>query len=216
MNLPAGPDQYGYCIYDDTDSCYARRPDYDWLELSGLGTRLPLGADETRTIALPSGFGKWRYYGTEYDSISICSNGWIAPGTTDRVDFVNVQLPYPNSPPNIIAVCWDDLDPSQYGNIWQHWDSAGGRFIIEYDSVPYFGHLQHWEKVQIQIHDYTTPTPTGDNSITIHYATANDYTQATVGFQNSAGTLGLTHCSNAWYPRVSAPLRAGRALRIET
>ena len=216
MNLPAGPDAYGYRIYDYTDSCYSQLPVYDWYELRGIGTRLSLGGDETQQFRLPASFGTWRYYGVDYDTISICSNGFVAAGWTDRPDFVNVELPYPNSPPNIVAVQWDDLDPTVFGNIWYFHDSANHRIIVEYDSVPYFGHLQDWEKVQVQIFDRTVPTPTGDNSIVVQFKTANNYTQATVGFQNRDGSTGLTHEWNNHYPRVSAPLRAGRALRFET
>ncbi len=36
-----------------------------------------------------------------------------------------------------------------------------------------------------------------------------------VGLQNSDGTVGLCHVYNEWYPRVSAPLKAGTALRFE-
>jgi hypothetical protein len=215
MNLPAGPDAYGYRIYDYTDSCYSRVPAYDWYELRGIGTLLTIGGDETRQLPLPDGFGTWRYYGTDYDTISICSNGWVAPGWTDRCDFVNVILPYGNSPSNIVAVQWDDLDPTAFGNIWYFHDSVHHRFIVEYDSVPYFGHLQDWEKVQVQVCDRTVATPTGDNSIVIQFKTANNYSQATVGLQNRDGSAGLTHTWSGWYPRVSAPLRAERALRFE-
>ncbi len=215
-NLPAGPDAGGYRIYDYTDSGYARLPVYDWFELRGRGTRLVLGGDETRPVPLPERFGPWRYYGVDYDTISICSNGWVAAGWTDRCDFVNVELPYPNAPPNIVAVQWDDLDPTAFGSIWYFHDTANHRFIVEYDSVPYFGHVRDWEKVQFQLYDQTVTTPTGDNSMMVQFQTANNFTQATVGFQNRDGSIGLTHTCNNWYPRVSAPLAARRALRFET
>jgi len=216
LNLPGGPDEYGYRIYDYTDSCYERRPDYDWVELRGRGTELPPGGDKTEVVALPQAFGEWRYYGQSYDSISICSNGWVAAGTSDRVDFVNVQLPYTGAPPRIVALCWDDLDPSDYGKVWFWHDSIGHRVIVEFDSVPYFGHRQDWEQVQFQLSDRTVSTPTGDNSMSVHFKTANDCRNVTVGLQNQDGTVGLTHCWNDWYPAVAAPMRAGTALRFET
>ncbi len=215
-NLPAGPDPGAYRIYDYTDSCYARMPAYDWFELRGVGTRLALGPDETRQIPLPVAFGRWRYYGVDYDTISVCANGWVAAGWTDRCDFVNVQLPCPNAPPNIVALQWDDLDPTAFGSVWLYHDTLNHRLIVEYDSVPYFGHLRDWEKVQLQLFDQTVATPTGDNSMLLHFRTANNFSQATVGFQNQDGSAGLTHTCNNWYPRVSAPLIPHRALRFET
>ena len=216
MNLPGGPDGYGYVVYDRTDSCYARRPDYDWFELLGIGTGLPLGGDETVTVPLPDGFGAWRFYGQDYDSISICSNGWVCPGTSDRVDFVNVRLPYPNSPPRIIAAVWDDLDPTAGGHVLYYHDSTRHRFIVEYDSVSYFGHTEDWERVQFHVYDRSVATPTGDNSMSIHFKTANDFVTATVGLQNGDGSTGLCYYCNEWYPRTSAPLAAQTAVRIET
>jgi hypothetical protein len=215
-NLPAGPDAGGYRIYDYTDSCYAGRPDYDWVELRGVGTPLVLGNDETCVLPLPPGFGTWRWYGVDYDSISVCSNGWVAAGATDRVDFVTAILPYEGSPGNILAFLWNDLDPTAYGSILYAHDEAGHRLVVEFDSIAYFGHTADWEKVQVQIYDQSVSTPTGDNAVVIQYATANYCSTATVAFQNQSGTLGLTHVWNTWYPRVSAPLRAMRALRIQT
>lgn len=216
MNLPAGPDVHGYRIYDHTDSCYDRRPEFDWFEIRGLGTEIRLSDDSVASLPLPPEFGPWRYYGRAYDSVSVCSNGWIAPGMTDRRDFVNVQLPYENAPPNIVALVWDDLQPAAYGHVWFHHDPASHRFVVEFDSVPYFGIPEQWEKAQVQVFDSTVSTPTLDNSIVLQFLTVNHYSSATVGLQNQDGSAGLTHTWDSWYPRVSAPLTPGRALRFET
>ncbi len=214
MNLPLGPDRYGHRMFDYSDSAYEQCPDYDWIELRGIGTRLPLGNDETRTVPLPVQFGRWCWYGVAYDSISICSNGWIAAGVTERPDFVNIILPYSGSPANILAFLWCDLDPSRYGAIWYWYDTAGHRFIVEFDSVPYFALPNNWEKVQVHIYDEHVLSSGCDNLVTIHYQTANACSLITVAFQNSDGTDGLTHVWNSWHPRVSAPIRAGSAFGI--
>jgi len=215
MNLPAGPDAYGYRIYDYTDSCFPPRPDYDWRELRGSGTRLPLGDDETGVLHLPESFGTWRYYGRDYTRLSVCSNGFIAADSTDRCDFRDVVLPYAGAPPNIVAFAWDNFDPTRGGAIWYQFDSAAHRFIVEFDSVPYFAVSGMWEKAEVLLYDRTVPTPTGDNSIVVQYHDVN-YPQAlSVGLQNCDGSAGLCHTYNDWYPRVSAPLRSGTALRLE-
>lgn len=216
MNLPTGPDDYGYVIYDHTDSCYDRMPVYDWVELRGIGNELVLGEDDIATLALPEPFGAWQWYGDAFDSISICSNGFVVPGPSDRVDFVNVLLPYRNAPPNILAVVWDNLHPPDHGHIRYYHDGSNHRFIVEFDSLAYFATPGRWDKVQVQVFDRTVSTPTGDNSIVIHLKTANYFDQATVGMQNADGGIGLTQMANGWYPRTAAPLTAGRSLRIET
>ncbi len=124
MNLPAGPDEYGYRIYDYTDSCYASMPTYDWFELRGVGTKLELGDDQTLVLPLPESFGTWRYYGQDYTRLSVCSNGFIAADSTDRCDFRDVVLPYEGAPPGIIAFLWDNLDPTQGGSVWYYHDTA--------------------------------------------------------------------------------------------
>ncbi|MFO7675024.1 MAG: hypothetical protein R6X12_01705 [bacterium] len=215
MNLPDGPDGHGYCIFDHTDSTYRQLPVYDWVELRGVGTELTLGADETVTLPLPGGFGPWRFYGRDHGSLSVCSNGFITAGTSGRVDFVNVLLPYSRAPGNIVAACWDDLDPPTGGAIWFHHDTAGRRVIVEYDSVAYFG-VSAREKFQVQVYDRTVPTPSGDNRIEVHYQTANYLASATVGLQNADGSAGLTHWWNDWRPRTAAPIVAGGSLVFET
>jgi hypothetical protein len=215
MNLPAGPDAYGYRMYDYTDSCYSQMPAYDWQELRGSGTVLPLGDDQTVVLDLPEWFGTWRYYGQDYTRLSICSNGFIAADSTDRCDFRDVMLPYAGAPPNIVAFAWDNFDPTQGGTVWYRFDSAAHCLVVEFDSVPYFAVSGKWEKVEVLLYDPTVPTPTGDNSIVIQYHTLN-YPQAlSVGLQNFDGSAGLCYTWNDWYPRVSAPLKSGTALRLE-
>lgn len=215
MNLPVGPDRYGYYIYDWTDSCYQQRPEYDWFELRGLGERLIIGDDETRSLELPERFGCWRFYGIPYRHISICANGWIAADTTSRCDFTNVELPYRNAPPNIVAFLWDDLAPSRYGNIWHYYDTTSRRFIVEFDSIPYFGMPEKWEKVQVQIYDTSVAGPDNDNPIEVHFQTVNDFRSVTIGLQNQDGSAGLTYLFNERYARTAAPLAPSHSLRIQ-
>ncbi|MGQ9707958.1 MAG: hypothetical protein ACUVUR_03670 [bacterium] len=215
MNLPVGPDSYGYCIYDWTDSCYAEIPEYDWVELRELGERLVLDDDETRSLELPEGFGVWRYYGIPYRHISICANGWIAADTTSRCDFTNVELPYGGAPPNIVAFLWDDLAPSRYGGIWYYYDRTGRRFIVEFDSISYFGMPERWEKVQVQIYDTSVAGLGNDNPIEFHFQTVNDFRSVTVGLQNQDGSAGLTYFWNEHYPRTAARLDFERSLRVQ-
>jgi len=216
MNLPVGPDDYGYAIYDWTDSCYLVVPDFEWKEIRGIGERVEIGDDETVWYELPSAFGYWRYYGIPYRFISISSNGWIAADTTSRCDFTNVQLPYTNAPPNIVAFLWDDLAPTRYGDIWYYFDTADSRIIVEFDSISYFGAPDKWEMVQVQIYDTSYLGANRDNPIGIYFLTVNDFKSVTVGIQNRNGTSGLTYFWNGNYPRSAAFLLPRRALWIQS
>ncbi len=111
-----GPDLLGYYCYDNTDTESGRAPEYDWIEISpfdgGDGTPLDLGDDETVNIPLPFPFN---YYGHWYDTIGVCSNGWIGPGAVETWifnNFYNRPLPDPSGLWGVICPFWDDLDPT--------------------------------------------------------------------------------------------------------
>ena len=96
---PLGPDEYGYNIYDSGDDGYDLAPVYDWIEidpsLGGNGIDLSLsnsgngnwsGIGPIAHVDLPFPF---KFYGVDYDEITVCTNGWIAFGYTDMESFRN-------------------------------------------------------------------------------------------------------------------------------
>jgi hypothetical protein len=210
---PLGPDAYGYSAYDDGDIWYAEHPSYQWQEISNLGTKLSLGDDDTRTIDLPPEFGPIYYYGRRTTKLSVCSNGWVAPDTSTRLDFNNIHLPDSLAPQRIIAVLWDNFDPTAYGWIGYYHDVANHRFIVEWDSVPYFPQHLQWEKFEIAFYDTTLSGPSKDNVFVMQYATANNIGSVTCGIQNNEGTSGLTYLQNTAYPRQAAAIVPGRAVK---
>jgi hypothetical protein len=214
MNEPLGPDLYGYRAFGDEDITYPEHPTFDWIEIHNLGTRLALGDDDTRIIDLPPEFGPICYYGQRTTKLSICSNGWVAPDTSTRLDFNNIRLPDPYAPQRIIAVLWDNLDPTPYGWVGYYHDAANHRFIVEYDSVPYFPSYEKWEKFEVIFYDTTLAGPSGDNVFVMQYATANNIGSITSGIQNHERTAGLTDLWNEGYPRQSAPIMPGRAIKF--
>ncbi|MFO7650002.1 MAG: M14 family zinc carboxypeptidase, partial [bacterium] len=59
--IPDGPRQPArFWAYDDVDTAYAQHPQFGWVEINGVGTRLTLSDDQTSVVSLPSGFGPWR------------------------------------------------------------------------------------------------------------------------------------------------------------
>ncbi len=190
--LPTGPDNYGYRIFEPQDDPHAV---FNWIEIDpgngGNGTTLSLGDDETQTINLPFTF---TYYGESYNNVSICSNGWIAPGVTSNSYFSNTSLPNPNDPNNLIAPLWDDLNPSRGGTISYYHDTTQHYFIIEYRDVPHYGSNTDRENFEVILFDpafYSTPT--GDGIIKYQYLTMPSQDDITVGIENASGTDGLTY-----------------------
>jgi len=116
-NAPTPPDEYGYWAFDNTDINYDKHPTYSWVEIdpreSGPGTVVPLTddgemEDASAVVSLPFTF---RYYGEDYDEITICTNGWIAMGAdqVEITDFRNYTIPSSIGPSRMIAPLWDDL-----------------------------------------------------------------------------------------------------------
>jgi len=198
--LPTGPDGYGYVAYDSRDITGA--PEYEWIEinshLGGPGTFADIvGDDQTLQFDLPFAF---RYYGEEYQDISICSNGWIAFGGTSVTTYTNTGIPDPDGPDRMVAPYWDDLSPLQHGTIWIWLDVSGGRFVVEYYEIAHWSPPNEENTLQVILYDPDVhPTATGDGMILFQYQTANGMTSATIGIENADQTDGIQYLFDGDY-----------------
>ncbi len=229
-NSPTGPDGYGYYAYDNTDTNYPEAPTYNWIEidpdLGGPGTILNLLNDETKTIALPFSF---KYYGTNYNRISICSNGYIAMDSTWIADMYNWRISAAGGPPLLIAPFWDDLDPNatdSSGNVCYYYDATNHRFIIEWSRIQHLhnptaptpAELQTFEIIMLDPVYY--PTQTGDGEILFQYKKINNddhwHNYATVGIEDYHHISGLEYTYANQYPVSAAVLENSRAIKFTT
>jgi len=179
-----GPDGYGY-IWIDSDE--AGGPVYDWVEISGVGTPLNLGDDDYVEVSLPFPFN---FYGEAKNSVKISSNGYLAFGI-NGVDYLNDPIPDPEVPNDLIAPFWDDLNPTQGGQVYYCYDEDNSRFIVEWKEVP------HWyNEGSYTFEAILYP----DGHIIYQYNTMDgDLTSATVGIENGDGSDGLEVVYNAAY-----------------
>ncbi len=213
--IPDGPRQPPlYWAYDESDSLYEPHPEFGWVEIAGLGTMLTMDDDQTDTVLLPVGF-TWQYYGQSYDRLSICSNGWVAPGSTTIDDWTNTALPT-NTVPPMVCLNWDDLYPPVGNGVWYYHDSLNHRFIVEYDSVAYTAQQTVFDKFEMVLYDQTVPSPTGDNIILVQYLTANGYTSSTVGLQDPTAAIAIQCLLDGAYHRGTATLAPARAIKYST
>jgi len=221
---PTAPDFYGYRAYDNGDTTYAMSPTYHWAELNpalggsgeDTGLRDPAeGSDVSTTVDLPFQFS---YYGQNYDQITICSNGWICMGQTSMVTQNNYGIPFPMSPPALIAGFWDDLKMLTDSYILTYHDVLSHCFTIEYYFMENVVNDAE-ETFQIILYDpQSYSTPTGDGIIEFQYQAVHDvdqdYCYATVGIQCPDPREGLQYS----YFHALAPgadsLVAGRAIRF--
>ncbi len=214
--IPDGPRTPArYYAYDVTDTAYSEAPEFSWFELRGIGTRLTLGDDETRVVSLPEEFGPLVWYGQRFSQISICGNGWAAPGATTASAYANTTLPDGTSP-GIIACCWDDLYPPQGGGVLYYFDPATRRFIVEWDSVHYYSPRAQWDSYQLIFCDSSVRTPTGDNVVIAQYLTANNYSAVTVGIEDPQSVIGINYLCNGVYHRGAAEIVPGMAVKYTT
>ncbi|HCV43711.1 MAG TPA: hypothetical protein DGH68_09525, partial [Bacteroidetes bacterium] len=105
---PTGPDSYGYYAYSTDDSLYDQAPKFEWVEIRGVGTRVPYVSpgDFTVTASLPFTF---KHYGRNYTSVRVSSDGWLAFGSGTQVAYTNSTLPYSDNVNNMVGLFWDDL-----------------------------------------------------------------------------------------------------------
>ncbi len=233
-NDPTGPCEYGYFAYDDTDVDYPLAPSYDWLELDpaldGPGNLWLIMDDGVKEVPLPFTF---RFYGQDYDSITISSNGWVSFIHTDESYFNNHYIPAALGPYALIAGYWDDLKGKKIGvtpegndifadmRILYWHDTAQNRYIIQYNEAYSQYTIQagddaSLEKFQIILY----PKADDDGDIVIQYhtvdnpATTGNY--CTVGIEDHHQLAGLTYTHANFYPPTAPPLEAGRVIRFST
>lgn len=221
---PTGPDAYGYYCYDNTDTNSGQAPIYNWYEIAPPGpgslidqiTNADAGID---TLTLPFTF---RYYGQNYNEVTVSSNGFLACGRTNYRWGYNSPIPDTSGPSAMIAPFWDDLNPNETlhggnGEIYQYYDAVNHRWIFEFKEVAHYERNSVRETFQVILLDPNYyPTPTGDGEIIFQYHTVADATGCTVGIENQTETDGVQYLFNNGYAPTAAPLNSNRALRFTT
>lgn len=162
---------------------------YTWEDISASGTLLSVvsaGDDNYEKVAL-SGFA-FPFYGANYTSVFISSNGFLAFGNGDA-SYYNIGLPSRDAPTAIIAPFWDDHYPGAGGNIYILQEPA--RVIIQYQDVNRYGGGAAYT-FQVVLH--------ADGRIQFRYQVlTGDLQSCTVGIQDAARRRGLQMVRDAPY-----------------
>jgi hypothetical protein len=232
-STPLGPDWHGYYAYDNTDAGYAERPEYAWVEIDpaqgGQGTRVEIGNDRAVPVSLPFAF---TYYGGNYNTVSVCDNGYMALGTAWLGDPYNWCIPSASGPDGIVAPFWDDFrtDTLTASGVYTWYDAVSHRFVVEWSRCrhvhgfrnPVVAEEQTFEAMLCDPQYYGTVT--GDGPIVFQYHTVqnddsvtnNCHNYATAGVQRPDHLDGVEYTFAGAYPDAAAPLAAGRAIRFTT
>ncbi|HPT72668.1 MAG TPA: C25 family cysteine peptidase [Candidatus Cloacimonadota bacterium] len=225
---PTGPDPYGYYAYDSNDTGYSQHPTYNWIEidpnLGGSGSTIIMTDDASHTIPLPFTF---KYYGHDYNSITVCSNGWISFVTTWMPNFANINIPAALGPYAMVAPYWDDLKgmmnqaDTTFADMRTIYYYDGSKFIIEWcDAYNNYtinlGPNASLEKFEIILE----PVVGDDGNIIFQYHTINNpdasNNYATVGIENQTQMVGLQYSYANYYAATASPLTAGLAIKFTT
>ncbi len=140
LNIPYGPFQL---------EATGGQPELTWAVLpSSVYTETDLGSSLFTEVGTAMGWNSddasWShtlpfafpFYGVEYGSVSVCSNGFI--------DFTSSSADYTNTDSELIgatriAVLWDDLKTNESGNDIFIDESVSGQVTIRWDAVTYSG-----------------------------------------------------------------------------
>jgi hypothetical protein len=218
--LPPTDSGYYYAYY--SHGPYLQAPIFSWFAIDSTqgtypGVSLDLDRNETVVIDLPFTF---RYYGVDYSQISICSNGWIALGSTSSTDFSNTGIPNTDGPPAMIAAMWDYLHPGVPGgpgDIYYYYDATNHRFVVEYFRVEHYPSGDP-ETFEVMFNDpvyYSTPT--GDGEIIVQYLLEMQKPGgSTIGIENVSQDLGIEYYFNGDYHSLAVPITNSFAIKYAT
>jgi hypothetical protein len=209
---PIGPDNYGYYCFDNTDSAYANRPTYNWINIDTSWPSVSLSDDDVATIGLPFPV---KYYGQNYDSITICDNGFVAMGTTWFPNFFNAPIPAPQDAKAMIAPFWDDFTQDPLLVYYYH-DLPNAQFIIGWKNA-LDGDVGRNQTFEIIFLDETIwPTRTDDNDIIFQYNLVQRPESSSVGICSPDRRDGIGYLFNTSYNPGAAQLITGRAIKFTT
>lgn len=219
----------GQCAPSDTGYYYSyfsggpfySCPVFAWFAIDSTqsanpGVSMNLIDNQTLPVALPFTF---KYYGTDYDTVSICSNGFITMGTSTDVDWTNSGIPNPDGPPAMIAGLWDDLDPGNAGlpaDVYYYYDAVNHRFVVEFFQVEHWptGNPETFEFLFLDENYY--PTPTDDGEIIVQYLYGMHQYDNTIGIENVGENLGIEYFCDSVYHEWAYPIEDGLAIKFTT
>ncbi|MGA9116388.1 MAG: C25 family cysteine peptidase [Bacteroidota bacterium] len=214
---PTGPDAYGYYAYSSDDTLYRQAPPYAWVEISGSGTEIPRnGSDFTQTVTLPFPF---RYYGINYSSLRVNSDGWVAFGAGTQTAWRNYELPHDDAVNCMVAPFWDDLfaGSGETGRLLYYSDAANHRFIVEWYRVGHYSDPTDRETFQLILLDPAFyPTASGNGEIIFQYHTLVEDGSNTIGIEDHTETVGLQYVYNDLYAATASEIREGFAIKFTT
>lgn len=188
---PIHQDSFGYYWFDSDTS---EGPVFNWIDISDVGEIIDFGdsIDDGNSGPLPFGF-TFEFYGNEFNSINVCTNGWASFTDSTSVEWGNQPIPHPEPPNNLLAAFYDDLNFEHGGTGYFYTNNADTAIII-WDSVP------DWRQEGIFTFQIIIVSP---STIIYQYNSMGPgrMNECSIGIENQSGTVGLEVANNTYYVR---------------
>lgn len=151
--------------------------EYEWVDISQNGTDTGITGDDANGGPFDLGFA-FPFYGTDYNTIRICSNGWLS-FTSTVTTYSNTAIPSTAQPNCALYPFWDDLYVTS-GTQWIKYfsDPANGRFIVTFHVRRLGGSVTFDFQVILS----------ENGGIRYQYQSLDVINSATIGVENCDGT----------------------------
>ena len=179
---PTFQDEFGYYWFDSGSPL---GPEYNWIDISGIGEIVDFGGnpDDGNSGPIDLGF-EFDFYGNSFNSISICSNGWASFSDGTSTSSYNRPIPFGGAPNDLLAPFWTDLDPGAGGDVYYYTNNANSAIISWVDVYDSWGQGIFTFQIQLiapdtVVYQYREMGPEGRID------------EASIGMENGNGTVGL-------------------------
>jgi hypothetical protein len=189
-----GPDNFGF-TWQDSDE--PGGPVFTWVNIVDIGIEVTWehgDSDDGHTNPIPMGM-TFNFYGANYDSMVISTNGWVSflRAPDDPFGFVdNGVMPSNDELQTLLAVDWDNLDGGNSGHCYYYHNTAANSFIVSWVN------WSHKPEPTNQ-HDFQLILNGSDGTITFQYGSGTFQNDVTIGIENEAGDDGLVAVFNESY-----------------
>ena len=161
---------------------------YDWIDAVNGGTKVTFGSvDDSNAspITLPFSFS---FYGTQFNSVRICTNGWLSFTSTATTFDAPASLPSSTTPENLLAPFMTDLYLRADSSV--HYRTIDPQtFVISFIDVVIYTKRNDPNPARFSFQAVLR----ADGRILFQYQKISDLTQTRiVGIQNAGRTLGTT------------------------
>ncbi|MEO0190782.1 MAG: T9SS type A sorting domain-containing protein, partial [candidate division WOR-3 bacterium] len=173
INLPvASITQWDEYLRGNIDYSVSQTP-YSWITTS-TPTGIT-GDDQSKVFSLPFSFS---FYGKSYNSVNICSNGFLSFTSTSTA-YNPATIPNTAEPNALIAPFWRDLNPAGGGSITYY--SGSDKFVVSWNAVKNFSN-SNTQTFEVILY------PNGE--IVFQYKSVTNDVTTSIGIENQLGSSG--------------------------